>query len=81
MPAEPATPTGELKEFEVTEDFDVNPFRFFMSDGGLILCAGNQEKSNAMTIGWGGLGTLSVGAQPRSHSLYRPVALHSAIHG
>ena len=58
MPAEPATPTGELKEFEVTEDFDVNPFRFFMSDGGLILCAGNQEKSNAMTIGWGGLGTL-----------------------
>jgi len=69
-PAEPpathATPkheeapaaTAELREFAVTEDFDVNPFNFFMSDGGLILCAGDREKSNAMTIGWGGLGTL-----------------------
>lgn len=54
----PSVPLGELKEFEVTEDFDVNPFSFFMTNGGLILCAGNQEKSNAMTIGWGGLGTL-----------------------
>ena len=55
---EPAVPSGDLKEFEVTADFDVNPFRFFQNDGGLILCAGNQEKSNAMTIGWGGLGIL-----------------------
>ena len=51
---------GELKEFEVFDDFDLNPFRFFMTNGGLILCAGNREKSNAMTIGWGGLGTLWV---------------------
>ncbi|MBQ4480204.1 MAG: flavin reductase [Victivallales bacterium] len=54
----PAATSGELQEFEVTEDFEVNPFHFFMTNGGLILCAGNQEKSNAMTIGWGGLGTL-----------------------
>ena len=55
---EPSVPVGELHEFEVMADFDVNPFRFFMTDGGLILCAGNREKSNAMTIGWGGVGTL-----------------------
>ena len=51
-------PAGDFHEFDITADFNVNPFNFFMSDGGLILCAGNREKSNAMTIGWGGLGTL-----------------------
>ena len=53
-----AVVSGELREFEVTADFEANPFRFFQNDGGLILCAGNREKSNAMTIGWGGLGIL-----------------------
>lgn len=45
------------QEFDVTDDFDYNPFEFFTGDG-LLLAAGNKEKSNAMTIGWGNLGTL-----------------------
>jgi len=32
--------------------------KYFSNDGGLLLCAGDGEKSNAMTIAWGALGTL-----------------------
>lgn len=36
----------------------INPFHYYNRRGGLVLCAGNREKSNAMAIGWGELGTL-----------------------
>ena len=45
-----------FKKINVKEDFTENGFQWF-SDAQL-LCAGNKEKSNAMTIGWGGIGTL-----------------------
>ena len=51
-PAEP-----EFREFDVHADFAENPFTWFTGKG-LLLCAGDRERSNAMTIGWGGLGTL-----------------------
>ena len=47
---------GKLHEFNVNEDFDVNAFNWF--DDALLLCAGDHSRSNAMTIGWGGIGTL-----------------------
>lgn len=46
-----------FREFDVRGEFEVNPFTWFTGKGAL-LCAGDREKSNAMTIGWGGLGTL-----------------------
>ena len=49
-----ATP---FQEYNVMQSDDVNPFKFF-TGAGLLLCAGDKESSNAMTIGWGGLGTL-----------------------
>ncbi len=45
-----------FKKFDVKEDFTENGFQWF-HDAELI-AAGNQEKHNAMTIGWGGIGTL-----------------------
>ena len=45
-------------EFAVNEDFLLNPFNYFTQPGGLLVCAGDRNKSNAMTIGWGALGTL-----------------------
>ncbi len=51
------TEEKQLHEFDVENDFECNPFEFFTGDG-LLLAAGNREKSNAMTIGWGTLGTL-----------------------
>ena len=60
---EPANPDEEshqspsFQEFDVRSDFAENPFTFFTGKG-LLLCAGDRESSNAMTIGWGGLGTL-----------------------
>lgn len=47
---------GELKEFDITKELDCNPFTFFRGHG-LLLCAGDKSGSNAMTIGWGALGT------------------------
>lgn len=41
---------------ELTGSMD--PYTFFHRPGGLVLCAGDREKSNAMAIGWGDLGTL-----------------------
>lgn len=52
-----ATTTGTFRPFNVREDFGENPFDLFTGKG-LLLCAGDREKSNAMTIGWGGLGTI-----------------------
>lgn len=49
---------GTFHEFTVTEDFLLNPFNYFSQPGGLLVCAGDREQSNAMTIGWGTLGTL-----------------------
>lgn len=46
-----------FKPLDVMTEFRENPFDFFTGHG-LLLCAGNQTQSNAMTIGWGGLGTL-----------------------
>ena len=44
------------KKFNVKEDFTENGFQWFHDAE--LLAAGNKEKSNAMTIGWGGIGTL-----------------------
>lgn len=44
------------KKFNVVEDFTDNGFQWFRE--AQLLAAGNKEKSNAMTIGWGGIGTL-----------------------
>lgn len=45
-----------FKKFDVRKDFTENGFQWFHDAE--LLAAGNQEKSNAMTIGWGGIGTL-----------------------
>ena len=45
-----------FKKINVKEDFTENGFQWFNDTQ--LLCAGNKEKSNAMTIGWGGVGTL-----------------------
>lgn len=47
-----------FKEVNI-EEFSVMKFSFFHGNGkGVVLCAGDGEKSNAMTIGWGDFGTL-----------------------
>lgn len=51
------SPAPAFREFDVHVEFAENPFEWFTGRG-LLLCAGDREKSNAMTIGWGGLGTL-----------------------
>lgn len=48
---------GGLKEFDITAGFKDNPFTWFRGHG-LVLCAGDRKAANAMTIGWGALGTL-----------------------
>jgi len=45
-----------FKKIDVREDFTENGFQWFHDAE--LLAAGNKEKSNAMTIGWGGIGTL-----------------------
>ena len=45
-----------FKKFNVREDFTENGFQWFHDAE--LLTAGDKEKSNAMTIGWGGIGTL-----------------------
>ena len=45
-----------FKKFNVVEAFEDNGFQWFRD--AQLLCAGNRQKSNAMTIGWGGIGTL-----------------------
>ena len=46
----------EYQKMNVLRDFDANGFTWFASP--LLLAAGNTEKSNAMTIGWGAIGAL-----------------------
>ncbi len=48
-------PSG-FRPFNVREDFTENGFQWFREAE--LLAAGDREKSNAMTIGWGGIGTL-----------------------
>ena len=43
-------------KFNVSESFSDNGFEWFHE--AQLLAAGDREKSNAMTIGWGGIGTL-----------------------
>lgn len=45
-----------FQKFDVREDFTENGFQWFHDAE--LLAAGDKEKSNAMTIGWGGIGTL-----------------------
>lgn len=45
-----------FKKFNVREDFQENGFEWFHEAE--LLCAGDKQQSNAMTIGWGGIGTL-----------------------
>lgn len=49
----------EFKDFDVKSEFANNAFTFFNGTGhGVLLAAGDRSESNAMTISWGGLGTL-----------------------
>lgn len=52
-----ATSGGDLKPYDITKEMSANPFSYFRGPG-LLLCAGDKSSSNAMTIGWGALGTL-----------------------
>lgn len=45
-----------FKKMDVRKEFSENGFSWFHE--GELLAAGDKEKSNAMTIGWGGIGTL-----------------------
>lgn len=45
-----------FKAIAVEQDFTSNGFNWFRH--ALLLAAGNEQQSNAMTIGWGGIGTL-----------------------
>ena len=48
------TMTTELTPFDVQQEFAKNGFNWFTEN--LILCSGDTAASNAMTIGWGGIG-------------------------
>ena len=48
------TKNTEFMAFDVQKDFADNGFTFFTKN--LILCCGDSTESNAMTIGWGGIG-------------------------
>ena len=45
-----------FKAIAVEQDFTDNGFNWFRH--ALLLAAGDKQQSNAMTIGWGGIGTL-----------------------
>ena len=45
-----------FKKFNVQKEFEDNGFQWFRD--AQLLVAGDKEKSNAMTIGWGAVGTL-----------------------
>lgn len=51
---EESTMNTELKPFDVQKDFADNGFTFFTQNP--VLCSGDTTESNAMTIGWGGIG-------------------------
>lgn len=48
---------GDFRAISFAEGTQIDPFHFFTGDG-LLLAAGDIKASNAMTIGWGTLGTL-----------------------
>ncbi len=45
-----------FRKFDVKKDFTENGFQWF--NDAELLAVGDREKSNAMTIGWGGIGTV-----------------------
>ena len=45
-----------FKAVEVLDSFEINPFTYFVDAP--VLAAGDKDSYNAMTIGWGGMGTL-----------------------
>ncbi len=45
---------NELTAFNVQQEFQKNGFTWFTEN--LIVCSGDTTESNAMTIGWGGIG-------------------------
>ena len=49
-----AMESNELKPFDVQKEFVDNGFTYFTKN--LILCVGDTNSSNAMTIGWGAIG-------------------------
>ena len=57
LPAVAGESESAFRDFDVKKEFADNPFTIFTGRG-MLLCVGDREKSNAMTIGWGGLGTL-----------------------
>lgn len=62
QPAESADTTAQAEvsttfhPFDVVKEYAENPFATFRD--GWLVCAGDTVKSNAMTIGWGAMGTL-----------------------
>lgn len=62
----PATETnkdnGTFKQVDILKNFTENPFTFFT--GAPILLAGDRNSYNAMTIGWGAMGSLWGGYRP-----------------
>ena len=54
-------------KFDVREDFTENGFQWFHDAE--LLAAGNKEKSNAMTIGWGGMRAGKRSSRQHSHHL------------
>lgn len=57
--AEVASTEKTFKTFDVESDFHDNPFTYFEGDGhGIVIATGDKNGHNAMTIGWGALGTL-----------------------
>ena len=54
QPKNEDTMTTELTPFDVQQEFAKNGFNWFTEN--LILCSGDTAASNAMTIGWGGIG-------------------------
>lgn len=55
--AEQTAESKEFKEFDVTKDFQGNPFTYFKGKG-LLLAVGDKSNFNEMTIGWGALGNI-----------------------
>ena len=45
---------NELTAFDVQTAFEKNGFSWFTEN--LLVCSGDSTQSNAMTIGWGGIG-------------------------
>ena len=50
----PMEKNNKLTAFDVQQEFQKNGFTWFTEN--LILCSGDTIESNAMTIGWGGIG-------------------------